>query len=166
MVHLSQLILGDTGCVSYIVLCRKNKVAAIVDPFLGFEAWIEEELNVLGNPHVKFVMDTHTHADRRSSSSFFVDKYGTGGVVKSEKTKYMGEKSATKDGDVLSVGGADIKVLFTPGHTYDHNCYLIDQDYLLVGDCLFIGDVGRIDLGGNSREKSDLLFDSLRKLEK
>ena len=166
MVHLSQLILGDTGCVSYVILCRKNKVAVIVDPFQGFEERVEEELNALGNPHVKYVMDTHTHADRRSSSSFFVDKYSTGGVVKSEKSKYMGEKRATKNGDVLTVGGADIKVLYTPGHTYDHNCYLIDQDYLLVGDCLFIGDVGRIDLGGNPREKSDLLFDSLRKLEK
>ena len=166
MVHLSQLILGDTGCVSYVVLCRKNKVAAIVDPFQGFETRVEEELKILGNPRVKYVIDTHTHADRHSSSSFFADKYGTGGVVKSEKTKYVGEKSKTKDGDTLSVGGADIKVLFTPGHTYDHNCYLIDQDYLLVGDCLFIGDVGRIDLGGNPREKSDLLFDSLRKLEK
>ena len=63
MVHLSQLILGDTGCVSYIVLCKKNKVAAIVDPFQSFEERVEEELNVLGNPHVKFVMDTHTQTD-------------------------------------------------------------------------------------------------------
>ena len=61
MVHLSQLILGDTGCVSYIVLCKKNKVAAIVDPFQGFEARVEEELKTLGNPRVKYVMDTHTH---------------------------------------------------------------------------------------------------------
>ena len=95
MVHLSQLILGDTGCVSYVVLCRKNKVAAIVDPFQGFETRVEEELKILGNPCVKYVMDTHTHADRHSSSSFFADKYGTGGVVKSEKTKYVGEKSKT-----------------------------------------------------------------------
>ena len=166
MVHLSQLILGDTGCVSYIVLCKKNKVAAIVDPFQGFEAQVEEELKTLGNPRVKYVMDTHTHADRRSSSPFFVDKYNTEGVVKSEKSKYEGKKRATKDEDVLEVGNAKMKVQFTPGHTYDHNCYLIDDEYLLVGDCLFIGDVGRIDLGGDHREKSDLLFDSLRKLEK
>ena len=97
MVHLSQLILGDTGCVSYVVLCRKNKVAAIVDPFQGFETRIEEELKTLGNPRVKYVMDTHTHADRRSSSSFFVDKHGAGGVVKSKKSKYMAEKIETND---------------------------------------------------------------------
>ena len=166
MVHLSQLILGETGCVSYVIFCKKRKEVAIVDPFQGFEDLVEKELDGLESPHVKYVIDTHTHADRRSSSSFFADKYETGGVVKSEKSKYKGKKRATKDEDILEVGDAKMKVLFTPGHTYDHNCYLIDDEYLLVGDCLFIGDVGRIDLGGDYREKSDLLFDSLRKLEK
>ena len=94
------------------------------------------------------------------------EKYNTGGTVKSNRTTYKGSKIGTDDGDILKVGGAKIEVLFTPGHTYDHNCYLIDGHSLLVGDCLFIGDVGRIDLGGDSREKSDLLFESLRRLEK
>ncbi|MED6305770.1 MAG: MBL fold metallo-hydrolase [Candidatus Thermoplasmatota archaeon] len=166
MVHLSQLILGETGCVSYIVCCKKYKEAAVIDAFQGFENKVEEELERLGNPSIKYVMDTHTHADRRSSSSFFSEKHNTGGIVKSEKSKYKGKKIETRDGDVLEVGGAKIEVIFTPGHTYDHNCYLIDDHTLLVGDCLFIGDVGRIDLGGDLREKSDLLFDSLRRLEK
>ena len=111
-------------------------------------------------------MDTHTHADRRAASSFFSEKYNTKGVVKSDKSKYKGKKIETRDGDGLEVGGAKIEVIFTPGHTYDHNCYLIDGHTLLVGDCLFISDVGRLDLGGDPREKSDLLFDSLRRLEK
>ena len=59
-----------------------------MDPFQGFEDLVEKELDGLGSPHVKYVIDTHTHADRRSSSPFFVDKYNTGGVVKSEKSKY------------------------------------------------------------------------------
>ena len=71
----------------------------------------------------------------------------------------------TNDNDIFKIGNSEIRAMFTPGHTYDHNCYLIDE-MLLSGDCLFIGDVGRIDLGGDYREKSDLLFDSLRKLEK
>ena len=166
MVHLSQLILGETGCVSYIVCCKKDKEAVIIDAFQGFEKKVEKELERLGNPSIKYVMDTHTHADRRSSSSFFSEKHNTGGIVKSEKSKYKGEKIETMNGDVLEVGGAKIEVIFTPGHTYDHNCYLIDGHTLLVGDCLFIGDVGRIDLGGDLRVKSDLLFDSLRRLEK
>ena len=56
-------------------------------------------------------------------------------------------------------------MFYTPGHTYDHNCYLI-EDKLLSGDCLFIGDVGRIDLGGDPLEKTEMLYNSLRKLEK
>ena len=166
MVHLSQLILGETGCVSYIVHCKKSNEAAIVDAFQKFENEIEEELMKLGSPSIKYVMDTHTHADRRSASKYFSEKNKTGGIVKSNKSKYSGSKIGTEDGDFLEVGDAQIEVLFTPGHTYDHNCYLVDGHSLLVGDCLFIGDVGRIDLGGNAREKSDLLFESLRRLEK
>ena len=80
-------------------------------------------------------------------------------------TKYKGKKINTKNGDILKVGNAELEVLYTPGHTYDHNCYLVEGN-LLSGDCLFIGDVGRIDLGGDPREKTEMLYNSLRKLEK
>ena len=166
MVDISQLVLGETGCVSYIVHCKKKNEAAIIDAFQGFEDKVEEELEKRHSPTIKYVIDTHTHADRRSASKYFSEKYSTGGTVKSNRTTYKGSKIGTDDGDILKVGGAKIEVLFTPGHTYDHNCYLIDGHSLLVGDCLFIGDVGRIDLGCDSREKSDLLFESLRRLEK
>ena len=165
MVSISQLILGNTGCVSYIVNCEKKRECAIVDPFENFEEDIHEELKRLGFPVVKFVIDTHTHADRKSASGYFAGEFGVEGVVKSEMTKYKGKKITTKDGDILQIGNAGLKVLYTPGHTYDHNCYLV-EDKLLSGDCLFIGDVGRIDLGGDSREKTELLYNSLRKLEK
>jgi len=165
MVQLSQLILGETGCVSYVIYCDNKKEGAIVDAFRGYEDVIEKELDRIGNLSIKYVMDTHTHADRKSGSSYFSNKYKTGGIVKSSSTKYKGQTIKTNNNDILKIGNVDIKVLFTPGHTYDHNCYLIDE-ILLSGDCLFIGDVGRIDLGGDYREKSDLLFDSLRKLEK
>jgi len=165
MVRISQLILGNTGCVSYIVNCEKKRECAIVDPFEGFEEDIHEELKRLGFPVVKFVIDTHTHADRKSASGYFAGEFGVEGVVKSEMTKYKGKKITTKDRDILQIGNAGLKVLYTPGHTYDHNCYLV-EDKLLSGDCLFIGDVGRIDLGGDPREKTELLYNSLRKLEK
>tara|TARA_B100000614_G_scaffold218209_1_gene203921 strand:- start:136 stop:840 length:705 start_codon:yes stop_codon:yes gene_type:complete len=165
MVSISQLILGNTGCVSYIVNCEMKRECAIVDPFENFEEDIHEELKRLGFPVVKFVIDTHTHADRKSASGYFAGEFGVEGVVKSEMTKYKGKKTTTKDGDILQIGNAGLKVLYTPGHTYDHNCYLV-EDKLLSGDCLFIGDVGRIDLGGDPREKTELLYNSLRKLEK
>jgi len=165
MAKISQLILGETGCVSYLIYCNNKNEAAIVDAFKDYEKIIEEELEKIGNFTVKYIIDTHTHADRKSASLYFSNKYNTNGIVKSSLTKYKGKIRGTKDNDVLKIGDAEIQIIFTPGHTYDHNCYLIDE-ILLSGDCLFIGDVGRIDLGGNYREKSDMLFDSLRKLEK
>ena len=113
---------------------------------------------------MKYVIETHTHADRNSASNYFASEFGLEGIVKSEMTKYKGKKLGTKDGDILKVGNTELKVLYTPGHTYDHNSYLI-EDNLLSGDCLFIGDVGRIDLGGDLREKTEMLYNSLRKLE-
>ncbi len=165
MTNISQLILGNTGCVSYIVNCENNRECAIVDSFEGFEEDVHEELKRLGFPVVKYVIDTHTHADRKSASGYFAGEFGVEGVVKSEMTKYKGKKVITKDGDCFKIGEIELKVLYTPGHTYDHNCYLVG-DKLLSGDCLFIGDVGRIDLGGNLEEKAEMLYNSLRKLEK
>ena len=164
MTTLSQLNLGETGCVSYIVFCKKRRECAIVDSFEGFEEDIHEELKRLEFPIVKYVIDTHTHADRKSASGYFAGENGLDGIVKSEITKYKGKKVGTKDGDILKIGNAELKVLYTPGHTYDHNCYLV-EDNLLSGDCLFIGDVGRVDLGGDPREKTEMLYNSLRKLE-
>lgn len=164
MVHISQLILGKTGCVSYLIFCKEMNECAIIDPFKEYEKDILEEIKKLNSPVIKYVIDTHTHADRKSASSYFVNEFKLRGVVKSEMTKFKGKTIGTKDGDSLKIGNAELKVVYTPGHTYDHNCYLV-EDNLLSGDCLFIGDVGRIDLGGDPREKTEMLYNSLRKLE-
>ena len=54
-----------------------------------------------------------------------------------------------------------LQFIHTPGHTYDHICILVDNSKILTGDTMLIGDVGRIDLGGDPRDKSDKLYDSL-----
>ena len=81
MVNISQLILGNTGCVSYIITCENKRECAVVDTFEGFEEDIHEELKRLGFPVVKYVIDTHTHADRKSASGYFAGEFGTEGVV-------------------------------------------------------------------------------------
>ena len=96
MVHISQLILGETGCVSYIIICKEKRECAIIDSFEGFEEDIHEELKRLAFPIVKYVIDTHTHADRKSASGYFAGENGLEGVVKSEMTKYKGKKISTK----------------------------------------------------------------------
>ena len=83
MSNISQLILGETGCVSYIIYCNEKREIAIVDSFEEFEEEILEEIKRLGYPSVKYVLDTHTHADRRSASSYFTNEFGVEGIVKS-----------------------------------------------------------------------------------
>ena len=87
MSNISQLILGETGCVSYVIYCDKKKECAIVDSFEGFEEDILEEIKRLEYPSVIYVIDTHTHADRRSASSYFANEFGVEGVVTGERTK-------------------------------------------------------------------------------
>ena len=63
-----------------------------------------------------------------------------------------------KDGDIITVGDMQIKVINTPGHTEGGVCYLI-EDKLFSGDTLFRESVGRTDLFGGSFEK---LLDSVK----
>jgi glyoxylase-like metal-dependent hydrolase (beta-lactamase superfamily II) len=72
---------------------------------------------------------------------------------------------AVDDGDIIRLGNMPIKVIYTPGHTPDSICLLVDNKKLLTGDTLFVGECGRTDLlGGNSRSMYDSLFNKLLKL--
>jgi glyoxylase-like metal-dependent hydrolase (beta-lactamase superfamily II) len=69
------------------------------------------------------------------------------------------------DGDTLHVGNIPLKIIYTPGHTPDSICLLVEGKKLLTGDTLFVGECGRTDLpGGNSRDIYHSLFNRLLKL--
>ncbi|MHB1939106.1 MAG: MBL fold metallo-hydrolase, partial [Acidobacteriaceae bacterium] len=75
---------------------------------------------------------------------------------------------ALKDGEVLQTGNVVTKVLHTPGHTPDSVCLLVSDLrrstapwFILTGDTLFVGSVGRPDLGGTPQEMANLIFDSI-----
>ena len=71
---------------------------------------------------------------------------------------------------MLEVGNRRIRVIHTPGHTPEHVCLLGDDWYLLTGDTLFVGDVGRVDLASETlsseglRNRASQLYRSLQKL--
>ena len=67
---------------------------------------------------------------------------------------------------MLNVGKIPLKVIYTPGHTADSICLLVDNTKLLTGDTLFVGECGRTDFaGGNSKNMYDSLFGKLMKLD-
>ena len=70
------------------------------------------------------------------------------------------------DGDTINIGNIPMKVIYTPGHTSDSICLLVDNKKLLTGDTLFVGECGRTDLpGGDSRSMYNSLFYKLLKLK-
>jgi glyoxylase-like metal-dependent hydrolase (beta-lactamase superfamily II) len=71
------------------------------------------------------------------------------------------------DGDIINLGKINLKVLFTPGHTLESVCFLLNEELLFTGDTLFVNGVGRPDLKADpeaTKEKAGLLYQSLKKL--
>jgi len=107
---------------------------------------------------VKFAVATHGHFDHVSSLGELALAFGAK-VVAHERSPIDHDLSV-RDGDVLTVGKEEVRVIHTPGHTTDSIC-LYDGKDLFTGDTLFIGNCGRTDLPGGSGEE---LFRSLHEV--
>jgi len=141
--YFRQLLHDERSCASYIVGCPSVGVAAVIDPQGDPQRYIDQiEANAMVVSHV---MDTHVHADHYSSAAGLAERAGV--------PLHLGEGAAVdfgfeplRDGDVLVVGNRRIRGLHTPGHTPEHVSLLVDDWFVLTGDTLFVGDVGRVDL--------------------
>ena len=147
---------------------ESNGEAVIIDPLREIEPYLERASR--GKAKIKYILETHFHADFVSGHVDLAKNTGATIVFGPTATADFDMKMAT-DGELIEFGNAQIKVLHTPGHTMESTCYLlIDEDgkdtALFTGDTLFIGDVGRPDLAVKTTlSRADLagyLFDSLR----
>ncbi|MCB9309304.1 MAG: MBL fold metallo-hydrolase [Lewinellaceae bacterium] len=161
-----------TGCLAQGAYYVESKGEAIViDPLREVQPYIEKaEKN---GAKIKYVFETHFHADFVSGHIDLAKKTGAKIVYGPTSAKTGFETYIAQDGEVFNIGDVKIKVLHTPGHTMESSCYLlIDENgketALFTGDTLFIGDVGRPDLAQHvisdlTEEKlAGHLFDSLR----
>ncbi len=158
-----------TGCLSQgAYYIESNGEVAIIDPLRETTPYINKANQA--NAKIKFIFETHFHADFVSGHLDLAKK--TGAVIvygPNADTDY--EMRNAKDQEEFKVGNITIKALHTPGHTLESTTYLLlDENRkphcIFTGDTLFIGDVGRPDLAiKNSLSQEDLagmLFDSLR----
>src|SRR6185503_8020579 len=84
-----------------------------------------------------------------------------------DKSKAQFPFTPLKNGDQLMLEEIQLDVLYTPGHTFESSCFLINSKALITGDTLFINGVGRPDLKSDTdatKEKAKLLYHSLQKL--
>ena len=161
-----------TGCLAHGAYYIESKgEAAIIDPLREVQPYIDmaEERGA----RIKYIFETHFHADFVSGHIDLAEKTGAT-IVYGPTTMETGfEKYVAQDGEIFKLGNAEIKLLHTPGHTMESSCYLLyDEDgkeqSIFTGDTLFIGDVGRPDLAQKvikdlTQDKlAGYLYDSLR----
>lgn len=144
----------------YVIMDEATKELAIIDPGAEGER-IEATVNSL-NGIPKFILLTHGHDDHVAATEYLADKLNIPFYINKQDEDYMSTnfvfgriRKADKyitDGDIIKLGGLDIKVISTPGHTKGGVCFLIDKT-LFSGDTLFQGSVGRSDfVGGNGTD--------------
>lgn len=158
-----------TGCLAQgAYYIESEGEVAIIDPLREVQQYVDKAKE--NNAKIKYILETHFHADFVSGHVDLAKATGATIVYGPGATTAYDIHSA-KDGEELKLGKITIKVLHTPGHTLESVTYLlIDENgkdhAIFSGDTLFLGDVGRPDLAIKSDlTKEDLaamLFDSLR----
>ena len=147
---------------SYIIADEATKEAAVVDS--SFNA--TEIIKVIKNQklQLKYIINTHGHSDHTAGNAELVSIFGA--KIVAHKQSKTNHDIPVDEGDVVNVGKIPIKILYTPGHTTDSICLLVDNQKLLTGDTLFVGECGRTDFpGGNSKSMYESLFSKLLKMD-
>ena len=150
------------GCQSYLIGCEARRAAVLIDPELS---QIDRYLGMTHQQgvHVRYIVDTHTHADHFSASRE-LGKALQAPVVMNRLSPAPYADLRLDDGDMLICGDLRIKAMHTPGHTRDSMC-LVVEDRVFTGDTLLIGGTGRTDLpSGDPHDLYESLFDKLLKL--
>lgn len=149
---------------------ESNGKVALVDPGRDPQPYIDFAKE--HNADIIAVFETHPHADFASSHLEFKEKFGAD-IFVNPKVGVSYEHKPLEHNDAVKIGDVTIKALFTPGHSPDHNSYLlIDENgkerAVFTGDSLFVGDVGRPDLREgagnikvNKKELAAMMFDTL-----
>lgn len=154
--------------LSYLFGCGSCHVAVAVDPVLGDEDWFVEEA-ARQDVRITHVIDTHVHADHYSGGRALAERTGALYCLHESNAGRVGFAfESLRDAQHVVVGNVLVQVIHTPGHTPDSICLAVTDRrraeapwFVLTGDTLFVGAVGRPDLAGHEREMASQLFDTL-----
>jgi glyoxylase-like metal-dependent hydrolase (beta-lactamase superfamily II) len=157
---------------TYIVY-NEEKECCIIDPGCYFASEEQELEHFITKNNLKpiYLLNTHCHLDHIFGNKFISKKFGlilhlhhlekqvlefgpaSGMLYQLPFENYDGELKFIKEEEVIRVGEDELKILFTPGHSPGHICFYSEKDQFLIGgDVLFNGSIGRTDLPGGSFE--------------
>lgn len=144
------------GCLSYIVIEPVSREAVLIDPSDEiaddvYRSHLEEH-----NATLRYVIETHTHADHVSSAKRLREATGAL-LVRHALAPSLLKDQAVRGGESFSLGGETLTVSATPGHT-NESISVHTSDAVFTGDALLIGGTGRTDF---QLGDSDALYTSL-----
>jgi hydroxyacylglutathione hydrolase len=161
-----QLIHDDLGCASYLVGDERAGVAAVVDPKIDVDGYLD--LARFLDVEIAHVLETHTHADHVSGHGRL--RAATGATIHVHRAAGADyEHEPFDDGFALDLGDVRVVALHTPGHRPEHTAFaLVDRRRdpgrpwaVLTGDSLFVGDLARPDLAIEPEDGARAIFRSL-----
>ena len=151
-------IKGEGSNFSYVIADENTREAAVVDPDFNSD----EIRSLLADENLKllFIINTHDHIDHIIGNDELKVRFDAKAVA------HRLSKNATDvrvdEGDIIRVGNVSVKVVYTPGHSADSICLLVDDKKLLTGDTLLVGSVGTTAMpGGDSRSMYHSIFKKL-----
>ncbi|WP_342503051.1 MBL fold metallo-hydrolase [Bacillus sp. FSL K6-1000] len=145
--ELYQFVRMGKGCLSYMIM--SNGEAAVVDAARMTEVYIN-----FAKKHdvsVTHVLDTHLHADHISGGKKLADQTGAAyWLPPKDAEEVTFEYKHLEEGQRITIGTSsiDIHPLYSPGHTIGSTSFIVDNQFLLSGDILFVDSIGRPDLAG------------------
>lgn len=160
--------LAANATLSYFFGCAGLQKAVAVDVVAGDENWFLQEAEKAG-VRIAHIIDTHVHADHFSGGPELARLAGASyHLHESNLGRTAFAFSPLRDGQRLESGNVLVDVIHTPGHTPDSVCLLVrdlrrgdEPWFVITGDTLFVGAVGRPDLAGHEREMAAQLYDTL-----
>lgn len=156
----------ETGCAGYLLGCGGLGKCAVVDAHAhDVDAYVD--FVAAKGMQITHVIDTHVHADHRSGGPALAARTGASYCLHSSADVHV-PFEPLHDGQELMLGNVRVRVLHTPGHTPE-SVSLVVSDlrrgpepwFVLTGDTLFVGAVGRPDLPGRVQESAGELWDSI-----
>ena len=146
---------------SYIIADEVKREAAVVDP--SYNAGVISSVIKAENLKLVYIIDTHGHSDHTAGNQELRSIFGA--KIAAHKQSRVNADIKVDEGEIISIGSIPMEIIYTPGHTPDSICLLVDNQKLLTGDTLFVGECGRTDLpGGNSKSMYNSLFNKIAKL--
>lgn len=154
---------------SYFIACGGKQVAAVIDPVVDPEMYLEVASET--DTKIRYVVDTHLHADHHSTGRALAAAAGAEYVLHADAETRYGFHGV-REGDRLELGNVVAEVWHAPGHTPEHIALVVtdrsraSEPWLVItGHTLMIGDMGRTELATSASDGARALFRSARRLK-